>query len=108
MKLLWDERAWDEYLAWQKEDKKTLKRINALLKDIQRSPYEGIGKPHRLSGDSAGWWSRRIDEKNRIVYRQSGEYVIIASCKGHYSDWIWEILRSFFETISFSQQSGSA
>lgn len=84
MKLLWDERAWQDYLGWQQEDKKTLKRINALIKDIQRNAFEGIGKPEALKGNLSGFWSRRIDEKNRIVYCQKDDYIIIASCKGHY------------------------
>ena len=73
MRLLWEDRAWSEYLYWQTQDKKTLKRINALIKDIQRSPYEGIGKPEPLRGNLSGWWSRRIDETNRIVYYEQGE-----------------------------------
>ena len=76
MKLLWEDRAWSDYLYWQTQDKKTLKRINALIKDILRSPYQGIGKP----------WSRRIDETNRIVYYEQGEIVYIISCLGHYDD----------------------
>lgn len=86
MKIFWDERAWEEYLKWQSEDRKTLKRINALIKDIQRDCYEGIGKPEPLKNDLSGWWSRRIDEANRIVYREKDGAVIIASCKGHYKD----------------------
>ena len=69
MKILWDERAWNEYLEWQNEDKKTLKKINAIIKDIQRNLYIGIGKPEPLSGNLSGLWSRRIDSANRIVYR---------------------------------------
>lgn len=65
MRLLWDERAWDEYLYWQTQDKKTLKRINLLLKDIQRSTFEGIGEPEPLKDNLSGWWSRRIDSANR-------------------------------------------
>lgn len=84
MRLLWDERAWQEYLEWQQQDKKTLKRINALIKDIQRNTFEGIGKPEALKGNLSGFWSRRIDEKNRIVYCQKDDFIIIASCKGHY------------------------
>lgn len=84
MKLLWDERAWQDYLGWQQEDKKTLKRINALIKDIQRNAFEGIGKPEALKGNLSGFWSRRIDEKNRIVYCQKDDFIIIACCKGHY------------------------
>lgn len=85
MRLLWDDRAWDEYCSWQTEDRKTLRRINTLLKDITRSPYEGIGKPEPLKDNLSGWWSRRIDYTNRIVYRQIDEdIVVIASCKNHY------------------------
>ena len=77
-----EDRAWSEYLYWQTQDKKTLKRINALIKDIQRSPYEGIGKPEPLRGNLSGWWSRRIDETNRIVYYEQGEVIYIISCLG--------------------------
>ena len=85
MKLLWDDRAWNEYCAWQQEDRKTLRRINDLLKDIKRSPFQGIGKPEPLKENLSGWWSRRIDEKNRIVYRAIDEETIaIASCKHQY------------------------
>ena len=68
MRLLWEERAWEEYCYWQTQDKKVLKRINALIKDVQRNIYEGIGKPEPLKGNLGGWWSRRIDEAHRIVY----------------------------------------
>jgi len=84
MKLLWDDRAWDDYLYWQTQDRKTLKRINALIKDIQRGSYDGIGKPEPLKENFSGWWSRRIDEENRIVYKEEKDAIIIASCKGHY------------------------
>jgi toxin YoeB len=86
MKLLWDERAWEEYCYWQMQDKKTLKRINTIIKDIQRSSYDGIGKPEPLKSNLSGWWSRRIDETNRIVYREKDGAIVIASCKGHYDD----------------------
>jgi len=86
MKILWDERAWEEYLHWQTQDKKTLRRINTLIKDIQRNTYDGIGKPEPLSENLAGWWSRRIDDANRIVYREKDGAIVIASCKGHYGD----------------------
>ncbi len=69
MRILWDERAWEEYLSWQVEDKKILKKINALIKDIQRNPFEGIGKPELLKDNLSGWWSRRIDSVNRVVYK---------------------------------------
>lgn len=85
MKLLWDERGWEDYLSWQSEDKKTLKRINTLVKDIQRDPFKGIGKPEPLTGDLSGWWSGRIDDTNRIVYREQNGIIIIASCRGHYT-----------------------
>ena len=85
MRLLWDERAWEDYLYWQTQDKKTLKRINTLIKDIQRSPFEGIGKPDPLSENLSGWWSRRIDDSERIVYKKDGDAVVIASCRGHYN-----------------------
>lgn len=75
MKLLWEDRAWSDYLYWQTQDKKTLKRINALIKDILRSPYQGIGKPEPLRENLSGWWSRRIDETNRIVYYEQGDVV---------------------------------
>lgn len=84
MKLLWDETAWEDYLWWQTEDKKTMKKINQLIKDVQRDPYDGIGKPEPLKENLSGWWSRRIDETNRLVYRQEDNAIIIASCKGHY------------------------
>ena len=86
MKLLWDERAWSDYLSWQDSDKKTLRKVNALLKDIQRSPYDGIGKPEPLKENLSGWWSRRIDSANRIVYREKDGVIVIASCKGHYEN----------------------
>lgn len=86
MKLMWDERGWNDYLSWQDSDRKTLRKINAILKDIQRNPYEGIGKPEPLKGDLSGWWSRRIDSANRIVYREKDGVIIIASCKGHYDN----------------------
>lgn len=86
MRLLWEDRAWSDYLYWQTQDKKILKRINALIKDIQRSPYEGIGKPEPLRGNLSGLWSRRIDETNRIVYFEQEEVVYIISCLGHYDD----------------------
>ena len=86
MKLLWHENGWEEYLWWQTQDKKTLKRINLLIKDMQRSPFERIGKPEPLTGDLGGWWSRRIDDTNRVVYKVKDGSIIIASCKSHYGD----------------------
>ena len=86
MKLLWDDRAWDDYIYWQNQDKKTLRRINALVRDIQRDCYNGIGKPEPLKENLTGWWSRRIDDENRIVYKEENGAIIIASCKGHYEN----------------------
>ena len=86
MGLLWEDDAWQEYLYWQEQDKKTLRRINKLLKDILRDPFDGVGHPEPLTGNLAGWWSRHIDEKNRIVYSASDNNTIILSCKGHYDD----------------------
>lgn len=84
MKKVWFDEAWADYTSWQVQDKKTLKRINALLRDIERGGFDGIGKPEPLRGDLSGFWSRRIDETNRLVYRVSGETIEIVSCKGHY------------------------
>ena len=84
MNLLWYEDAWKDYCTWQQGDKKTLKRINDLIKEIQRDVYDGIGKPEPLKGNLAGWWSRRIDDFNRIVYKEVDGVIIIAACKGHY------------------------
>ena len=84
MNLLWYEDAWKDYCTWQQGDKKTLKRINGLIKEIQRDVYDGIGKPEPLKGNLAGWWSRRIDDFNRIVYKEVDGVIITAACKGHY------------------------
>lgn len=86
MRLLWDEGAWEEYLYWQTQDKRTRKRINLLIKDIQRSAFEGIGEIEPLKENLSGWWSRRIDSANRIVYREKDGAIILAQCKGHYDD----------------------
>lgn len=86
MRLLWEDRAWEDYLYRQTQDKKTLKRINALIKDVQRSVFDGIGKPEPLRGNLSGMWSRRIDESNRIVYYEDNGIIYIVSCRGHYDD----------------------
>ena len=86
MRLLWEERAWEDYLYWQKQDKKTLIRINKILEDIDRNGYEVIGKPERLSGNLSSYYSRRIDDKNRIVYRIKDETIQIIQCGSHYRD----------------------
>ncbi|WP_333669782.1 Txe/YoeB family addiction module toxin [Acinetobacter guillouiae] len=85
MILSWSDQAWDDYLYWQSTDKQILKRINALIKDIKRSPFDGIGKPEPLKHDLAGYWSRRIDQENRIVYKVASGSIIIAMCRYHYS-----------------------
>ena len=84
MKLIFSEHAWDDYLYWQKTDKKTLKRINQLISDIQRSPFEGIGKPESLKHALSGYRSRRIDGEHRIVYRTDNDSVFIAQLRYHY------------------------
>lgn len=86
MRLLWHEKAWEDYLYWQTQDKKTLKRINLLLQDMQRNTFEGIGEPEPLLENLSGWWSRRIDGANRIVHREQDGAIIIAQCRGHYND----------------------
>ena len=85
MKLKWDEDAWNDYLCWQTQDKKTLKRINSILKDIMRNPFDGIGKPEPLKHHN-GYWSRRIDDTNRIVYKVEDDSIAIVAVKGHYDD----------------------
>ena len=82
--IQWGFNAWEDYLYWQKENKKNLKRINALIKDISRNPFEGIGKPEPLKGNLSGLWSRRIDGEHRQVYTVNDNAVIILSCRGHY------------------------
>ena len=84
MRISWEDDAWEDYLYWQGQDRRTLKRINALVKDMQRSPYEGIGKPEPLKEALSGMWSRLIDETNRIVYYEKYGGIIIVSCRGHY------------------------
>lgn len=83
-KISFTARAWEEYCYWQTQDKKTLKRINILLIDIQRNSFQGLGKPEPLKNNLSGYWSRRIDETNRLVYRISNEQIEIIQCKGHY------------------------
>lgn len=87
MRKVWFDEAWDDYVSWQREDKKTLKRINALVNDIERgNGFDGIGKPEPLRGNLSGFWSRRIDDANRLVYRVKDGVLEIVSCKGHYDD----------------------
>lgn len=81
---MWDENAWEDYVWWQSQDRKTLKRINMLVRDILRNGNEGLGKPEPLKHDFAGYWSRRIDEEHRLVYELAGDEVRIAACRYHY------------------------
>ena len=83
-KLTWTDEAWADYLYWQTQDRKTLKRINKLIEDTRRQPFEGIGKPEPLRGNLSGFWSRRIDDTNRLVYAVDDELLIIISCRYHY------------------------
>ena len=84
MQLAWTDAAWKDYLYWQTQDKKTLKRINKLITDCKRSPVEGIGKPEPLKENLSGFWSRRIDESNRLVYAVDEDYLTIIACRYHY------------------------
>ncbi len=84
MRKMWHDRAWADYEYWQGQDRKTLRRVNALLRDIDRNGYGGLGKPEPLRGDLSGWWSARIDSVNRLVFRIDGETLSILSCRGHY------------------------
>ena len=85
MYKIWFDEAWDDYLYWQSQDKKTLNRINGLIRDIERNNFDGIGKPEPLKGELSGFWSRRIDDTNRLVYRISNGVLEILSCRGHYN-----------------------
>lgn len=82
--LCWTDEAWNDYVYWQSQDRKTLKRINKLIADVRRSPFEGIGKPEALRENLAGFWSRRIDETNRLVYAVQDSAITIISCRYHY------------------------
>lgn len=82
--LTWTDDAWSDYLYWQTQDKKTLKRINKLIEDIKRAPFDGIGKPEPLKMNLSGFWSRRIDDTNRLVYAVDDNAITIISCRYHY------------------------
>ena len=84
MKLTWSTSAWDDYLYWQKADKKLVKRINELIKNCIRTPFDGIGKPEALKGDLQGYWSRRITSEHRLVYKYEKNQLLIAACRYHY------------------------
>ena len=83
-KLAWTDEAWEGYLYWQSQDNKTLRRINALLVDTKRQPFDGIGKPEPLRENLSGFWSRRIDDTNRLVYAVDDTHITIISCRYHY------------------------
>jgi len=84
MNIQWTSFAWEDYLLWQEEDKTKARRINTLIKDIQRTPFEGIGKPERLRHDKSGYWSRRIDKEHRIIYKVANDTLHIVQCRYHY------------------------
>ena len=84
MRLIFSDHAWNDYLYWQKSDKKILKRINLLIKDVQRSPFGGIGKPEPLKHALSGYWSRRINEEHRFVYKVNDNSILIAQLRYHY------------------------
>ncbi len=84
MNLLWTDESWEEYLYWQKQDKKILQKINRLIKETKREPFEGIGKPEPLKYELAGCWSRRITDEHRLVYEMRDDALVIISCRFHY------------------------
>lgn len=84
MRLVWDENAWEDYLWWQVQDRRVLKRINSLIHDIARNGNQGIGKPEALKHDSAGYWSRRITDEHRLVYKIDNDEIRIAACRYHH------------------------
>ena len=83
-KLAWEKNGWDDYLYWQSQDRKTLKRINKLIDSVLKTPFEGIGKPEPLKENLSGYWSRRINETDRLVYKVNDNYIIVISCRYHY------------------------
>ena len=92
MNKVFTENGWADYTFWETEDRKTLKKINKLIEDICRNGNEGIGKPEALSGNLAGYWSRRINDKDRLIYKIDENNVFILSCRYHYSDTQWSEL----------------
>ncbi len=84
MKIVFSKIAWEDYVSWQKDDKKVVKKINELIKDIERNPFKGKGKPEALRFDLAGLWSRRITREHRLVYKAVGDEILIYSCRYHY------------------------
>jgi toxin YoeB len=84
MKIVFSEQGWEDYLYWQEHDRKLLERINVLIRECTRAPFAGIGKPEPLRGPLSGWWSRRITQEHRLVYRAEGDQLMIAQCRYHY------------------------
>ena len=83
-RITFSQNAWEDYISWQSDDRKMLRKINVLIRDIQRTPYQGLGKPESLKFDLIGYWSRRIDREHRLVYQVTGEEILIYSCRYHY------------------------
>jgi len=86
MNILFSDHAWNDYLYWQQQDKKTLKRINTLIKDCRKTPFEGIGKPERLKENLSGYWSRRISDEHRLVYKATQDTLTIVALRYHYTN----------------------
>ena len=84
MKVIFHEQAWDDYLYWQQQDRKMLTRLNGLIKECTRTPFDGTGKPEPLKGQLSGWWSRRLNREHRLVYRVEEDQLLIAQCRYHY------------------------
>ena len=83
-RITFSQNAWEDYISWQSDDRKMLRKINVLIRDIQRTPCQGLGKPESLKFDLTGYWSRRIDREHRLVYQVTGEEILIYSCRYHY------------------------
>ena len=86
MRLTWLPNGWNDYLYWQKNDRKILQRVNELIRDALRNPFTGIGKPELLRNNLKGWWSRRVTQEHRLIYRVDGESLLIMQCRFHYDD----------------------
>lgn len=84
MKITFHAHGWEDYLHWQEQDRKRLRKLNGLIRECQRTPFTGTGKPEPLKGELAGWWSRRIDQEHRLVYRVTDDSLLIAQCRHHY------------------------
>lgn len=84
MKVIFHEQAWDDYIYWQQQDRKMLVRLNGLIKECTRAPFDGTGKPEPLKGQLSGWWSRRLNREHRLVYRVEDDQLLIAQCRYHY------------------------